>query len=119
MEPRSLAWRTDLALLLAAGSEVDDRGDHLVVRTPANPGFYWGNFLLLDVPAGERSARMTEPPDRMESAGAAFHAAVAEGFRTLAAAEPDRWLVVDGTGEVLDVFARVVEAVERWEGGRP
>ena len=52
MELRSLAWRTDLALLRAAGSEVDARGDHLVVRTPANPGFYWGNFLLLDAPAG-------------------------------------------------------------------
>jgi predicted GNAT family acetyltransferase len=52
MELRSLAWRTDLALLLAAGCEVDDHGDHLVVRTPANPGFYWGNFLLLDAPAG-------------------------------------------------------------------
>lgn len=52
MEIRSLAWRTDLALLRAAGSEVEDRGDHLVVRTPANPGFYWGNYLLLDSPAG-------------------------------------------------------------------
>ncbi|HEU5456546.1 MAG TPA: GNAT family N-acetyltransferase [Nocardioides sp.] len=52
MELRSLAWRTDLALLQAAGSEVEDRGDHLVVRTPANPGFYWGNYLLLDAPAG-------------------------------------------------------------------
>jgi predicted GNAT family acetyltransferase len=52
MELRSLAWRTDLALLRAAGSEVEDRGDHIVVRTPANPGFYWGNYLLLDAPAG-------------------------------------------------------------------
>jgi hypothetical protein len=34
MEVRSRAWRTDLALLQASGSEVDDRGDHLVVRTP-------------------------------------------------------------------------------------
>ena len=85
----------------------------------ATDGLWPDVAVLLDVPAGERSARMTEPPDRMESAGAAFHAAVAEGFRALAAAEPDRWLVVDGTGEVLEVFARVVEAVERWQGGRP
>ena len=48
MDVQSLAWRTDLALLTYAGSTVEDRGDHLVVRTPANPGFYWGNFLLLD-----------------------------------------------------------------------
>lgn len=52
MEPRSLAWRTDLALLQAAGSEVEDRGDHLVVRTPANPSYYWGNHLLLEAPPG-------------------------------------------------------------------
>lgn len=25
-----------------------DRGDHLVVRTPDNPTFWWGNFLLYD-----------------------------------------------------------------------
>ena len=25
-----------------------DRGDHLVVRTPQNPTFWWGNFLLYD-----------------------------------------------------------------------
>lgn len=48
MDVDSLAWRTDLALLTYSGSEVEDRGDHLVVRTPANPSFYWGNFLLLD-----------------------------------------------------------------------
>lgn len=48
MEVRSLAWRTDLALLQYAGSTVSDHGDHLVVRTPANPTFYWGNFLVLE-----------------------------------------------------------------------
>ena len=44
---RSLAFRTDLMVLRLAGAEVDDRGDHLVVRTPLNPYFYWGNFILL------------------------------------------------------------------------
>jgi ribosomal protein S18 acetylase RimI-like enzyme len=39
--------RTDLALLELQGSEVVDAGDHVVVRTPANPAFYWGNFILL------------------------------------------------------------------------
>ncbi len=48
MDVDSLAWRTDLALLTYAGSKIEDHGDHLVVRTPANPGYYWGNFLLLE-----------------------------------------------------------------------
>lgn len=57
MHVTSLGFRTDLALLTASGSTVEDRGTHLVVRTPANPTYYWGNFLLLaepPVPGGER-----------------------------------------------------------------
>jgi ribosomal protein S18 acetylase RimI-like enzyme len=46
----SLGFRTDLALLQLGGSELEDRGDHLVVRTPHNPAFWWGNFLLLARP---------------------------------------------------------------------
>jgi len=47
VEVRSLGYRTDLAILKLEGSQVTDRGDHLVIRTPGNPGYYWGNFLLL------------------------------------------------------------------------
>ena len=50
MDVQSLAFRTELALLQRSGSVVEDRGDHLVVRTPTNPTYYWGNFLLLAVP---------------------------------------------------------------------
>ncbi len=50
MTIRSLAFRTDVAVLEAGGSTVEDRGDHLVVRTPENPGFWWGNFLLWPSP---------------------------------------------------------------------
>jgi dTMP kinase len=77
----------------------------------ATDGLWPDLAVLLDVPAAERSSRMKDPPDRLESAGAAFHAAVAEGFRSLAAASPERWVVVDGRGEVLEVFERVVAAV--------
>ena len=52
MDVESLGYRTDLALLRLGGSTIEDRGDHLVVRSPYNPTFYWGNFLLLEhVPA--------------------------------------------------------------------
>jgi ribosomal protein S18 acetylase RimI-like enzyme len=47
VEVRSLGYRTDLALLRLGGSEIEDRGDHVVVRSPHNPTFWWGNFLLL------------------------------------------------------------------------
>ena len=60
MHVRSLAFRTDLALLERGGTEVTDRGTHLVVRTPGNPTFYWGNFMLL-----------SEPPTRCRRRGLA------------------------------------------------
>lgn len=47
MRVTSLGYRTDLALRTMEGAEVTDRGDYLVVRTPDNPNFWWGNFLLL------------------------------------------------------------------------
>ncbi len=50
MDVRSLGFRTDLALLESAGSEIEDHGDLVVIRTPANPQFYWGNFFLLSAP---------------------------------------------------------------------
>jgi ribosomal protein S18 acetylase RimI-like enzyme len=47
---RSLGFATDLAVLRAAGSTVVDTDDHLVVRTPSNPGYWWGNFVLVAGP---------------------------------------------------------------------
>lgn len=36
---------TDLEVLRLHGAVVTDEGDHLVVRTPSNPDFHWGNFV--------------------------------------------------------------------------
>jgi len=51
-----IGWSTDLAVLTLSGSSVDDRGDHLVVRTPANPTFHWGNCILVTDPAAADDA---------------------------------------------------------------
>ena len=53
MEIQGLGWRTDLALLEISGSVLEDRGDHVVVRTPDNPTFWWGNFLMLAGPPAD------------------------------------------------------------------
>jgi GNAT superfamily N-acetyltransferase len=45
---RSLALRTEIMFAELDG-DVLDRGDHVVVRTPSNPTFFWGNFLVLPV----------------------------------------------------------------------
>jgi ribosomal protein S18 acetylase RimI-like enzyme len=46
---RSLGYRTDLFFPRFDGV-ILDRGDYLVVQTPTNPAFYWGNFLLFASP---------------------------------------------------------------------
>jgi hypothetical protein len=55
LDVRSLGFATDLMIRRLAGSEIADRGNYLVVRTPRNPTFYWGNFTLVSpsVPADE------------------------------------------------------------------
>jgi RimJ/RimL family protein N-acetyltransferase len=57
----SLGYRTDLMLFRLQGSVIEQRVDYQVVRTPANPTFHWGNFLLLGGPpaAGSVSSWMS------------------------------------------------------------
>ena len=45
VEIRSLMAATDVDVLPDT-SIVTDRGDYVVVRTPTNPTYFWGNFLL-------------------------------------------------------------------------
>lgn len=50
MDIKSLGFRTDIKLRILEGSECTDHGDYLVIRSPANPSYYWGNYLLLASP---------------------------------------------------------------------
>jgi dTMP kinase len=50
-------------------------------------------------------------PDRMEAAGEAFHDRVLRGYQALAAADPARWAVVDGTAAPGEVAQAVWESV--------
>jgi dTMP kinase len=71
--------------------------------------------VLLDVPGAEavaRRQRIGHAPDRLESEDVAFHERVVAGFRAMAADDPQNWIVIDGTGEVDDVAARVRTAVD-------
>lgn len=52
MEVSSLGYRSDLMVRRLAGSAIIDRGRYLVVRSPHNPGFHWGNFLLFGAAPG-------------------------------------------------------------------
>ncbi len=49
MQPTSLGYRTDLIFHRFEG-EVIDRDSYLVIRTPSNPSYRWGNFLIFNAP---------------------------------------------------------------------
>lgn len=67
----------------------------------------------------ERRAGRAEA-DRMELKGLAFQERVAEGFRAIAAAEPERVHLIDASGSIEEVFSRMVAAlVERMPGLLP
>lgn len=65
--------------------------------------------VLLEVPAAVRDARLAArgDADRLERLDTAFHERVEAGFRQLAAADPERWVVVDGDADVDAVAATI------------
>jgi dTMP kinase len=69
--------------------------------------------LLLDLDPAVGAARREGHPDRLERAGDTFHDRVREQFLAIAAAEPDRVVVVDASLGIEDVHARARAAVER------
>ena len=75
--------------------------------------------VLLDIDAGTAERRLggRGGADRIESAGNAFMARVAEGYRELARRSPERIIVVDATGTEDEVGARIESAaLEPLEG---
>lgn len=53
--------------------------------------------ILLEVPLSVSTQRTGGARDRLEAAGEAFHRRVHDGFLTQAIADPDRWVIIDGT----------------------
>ena len=69
-------------------------------------------LLDLDPVAGLARAGARGRPDRLEAADLAFHQTVRAGFLALAAAEPDRYLVLDASGSPDGLAAAVRAGLE-------
>lgn len=68
--------------------------------------------VLLDVPPPMLRRRMRgRQLDRFERESAAFHARVRDAFRQMAADDPQRWVVVDGSCDTDDVSLAIRSAV--------
>ena len=59
--------------------------------------------ILLDLEPAVGHARTAQTDDYLERAEAGFHERVRAGFASLAAGEPERWLVLDASLPVLEV----------------
>lgn len=71
-------------------------------------------IVLLDVDPDTQRMRLGDRaagPDRLESAGAAFHRRVLEGFRSMAAADPAHWCSVDGSRPIAEIAAAIAAVV--------
>lgn len=76
-------------------------------------------FVLdLDPEVGLSRARATGPADRLESEAIAFHRRVRDGFRRIAAASPDRVVVLDALRPAEDL-SREIAAVSQARLGEP
>lgn len=77
-------------------------------------GSVWPELvLLIDVPVAILAERMADRDlDRFEQADDAFHRRVRDGFAAMAAADPDHWLVIDGTGKQ-EAVAALIRATVR------
>jgi dTMP kinase len=78
-----------------AGRELEPQ-DVAKVNSWATGGLVPDLTVLIDVPPTAGLSRLGSPADRIESEPMDFHERVRREFRALAAAEPDRYLVVDG-----------------------
>ena len=67
--------------------------------------------LLFDIDPADGLRRRSRDPDRIEAQDLDFHRRVRQAFRDLAAADPERFTVVDATAPAPEVAARVQAAV--------
>jgi dTMP kinase len=79
----------------------------------ATEGLWPDAIILLRVPIDVILSRLSVAgePDRLESEGHEFLSRVIAGFDAIAAADPQRWRVVDGVGTVEEVEGRVMAAL--------
>ncbi|MBB4699335.1 dTMP kinase [Sphaerisporangium siamense] len=90
-----------------AGRELEPQ-DVAKVNSWATGGLTPDLTVLIDVPPSVGLSRFASPADRIESEPLEFHERVRREFRALAAADPDRYLVVDG----LQTQEQVAQAIQ-------
>jgi dTMP kinase len=69
-------------------------------------------IVLIDIEAPLAANRRGKNLDRIEKAGDDFHSRVMDAYRVMASDDPERWIVIDGSGTVAEVSQKVINQVE-------
>lgn len=93
-----------------AGRELDSR-DIAAVNDWATSGLAPDLTILLDLPPADGLGRRTRSADRLESEPDDFHTRVRAGFLALAAAAPERYLVLDATRPSAELSRQIQDRV--------
>jgi dTMP kinase len=101
----------DSSLAYQGGARGLGQGPVEQVNRFATGGLLPDLVVLLDLDPADGLRRRSRDPDRIEAQDLDFHRRVRQAFRDLAAADPERFTVVDATAPVPDVAARVEAAV--------
>ncbi len=90
------------------------------INSTATGGLKPDLTILLDMPVEQGLARKQHSShDRFEQEDITFHQKVRQGYLTLAAAEPQRWLVIDATkpqNEITDIIWQNVRSLMKAKG---
>ena len=110
---------TDSTLVYQGCGRGLDSGVVLDLDRIACQGLRPATTILIDIDletslsrAKRRNERFGQSESRIDDESAAFHESVRKGYLELAAAEPERFIVIDGRGGIGDVATRIREAVQ-------
>mgnify|MGYP002621085359 CR=1 FL=1 len=101
----------DSSLAYQGAGRALDKEDVARINEWATGGLVPDLTVLVDVPPEVGLARFASPADRIEAEPLEFHERVRREFRALAAAEPERYLVVDGTLPPEEIARQVQDRV--------
>jgi dTMP kinase len=85
------------------------------LNTLATDGLKPNLTFLIDIPVEISLKRLSESKDRIESEDIEFHKKLREGFLKIAEYEKDRFVVIDGTMDIMEIHKIIVDTLKQKE----
>jgi dTMP kinase len=85
------------------------------LNTLATDGLKPNLTFLIDIPVEISLKRLSESKDRIESENIEFHKKLREGFLKIAENEKDRFVVIDGTMDIMEIHKIIVDTLKQKE----